>query len=84
MLGHAPLRSSELEPLSEEHSRLASSTVDQLAESVNHAEQTLRGLGLLLEGRPLPTALIGALGISLTEMRSQLPALREAVKEASG
>jgi len=69
--------------LEDETARLAHRTGDQLDESVRHVEQTLRGLALLMEGHTLSQALIGAMGISATELRSQLPALRKAVKEAS-
>lgn len=68
--------------LDEEALSLALRTVDQLDESISHAEQTLRGLGDLLEDFTLSQALVGAMGISVTELRSQLPALREAVKDA--
>ena len=61
---------------------LALRTVDQLDESVKCVETTLRSLGLLFEDFTLPQALIGALGISVTEIRSQIPALREAAKDA--
>ena len=74
-----PKKASRLEG---ETARLAHRTVDQLDEGVRLVEQTLRGLGLLMEDHTLPQALIGAMGISATELRSQLPALREAVKEA--
>jgi hypothetical protein len=70
--------------LCEDHAELAGRTVNQLDESIHCVEQTLRSLGLLMEDHTLPQALIGAMGISVTELRSQLPALREAVREAAG
>jgi hypothetical protein len=69
--------------LCEDHAALAERTVNQLDESIQHVEQTLRSLGLLMEDRTLPKALVGAMGISAVELRSQLPALREAVKDAA-
>lgn len=68
--------------LCEDHAELADRTVSQLDESVHCVEQTLRSLGLLMEDHTLPKALVGAMGHSVTELRSQLPALREAVKDA--
>lgn len=80
MLGHAP-KPTETAPLDREQVALALRTVDQLDQSVGLVEETLRQLGVQLEDFTLPKALIGSLGISVTEIRSQLPALREAAKE---
>jgi septation ring formation regulator EzrA len=68
--------------LEEEAIRLALRTVDQLGEGIELLETTLQSLGLLFEDFPLQKALVGAIGISVTEMRSQVPALREAAREA--
>jgi hypothetical protein len=70
------------EPLSEEATALGLRVTEQLAESVELAESALKSLGVLLEDFPLAKALIGAIGISAMEIRSQMPALRQAVKEA--
>jgi len=67
--------------LCEDHAELADHTVHQLDESIQHVEQTLRSLALLMEDHTLPKALVGAMGIATVELRSQPPALREAVKE---
>lgn len=65
-----------------EHQALALRTVTQLEQLQDLQEQALRTLGACFEDFTLPKALIGAIGISATEIRSQLPALRESVKEA--
>lgn len=69
-------------PMDDERRDFAKSLVDQFEETVQLQEQALRSLGTYLEDFTLPQALIGAIGVSVTEIRSQLPALREAVKEA--
>lgn len=74
----------ETPSLDDEHARLAARTVEQLDESVRHVEQTLRSLGMLLEDYPLPKALIGAMGMAAVDLRRQVPALKEAVKEVGG
>ena len=69
-------------PLDQEATALVLRTVDQLGESLALVQTTLHALGTLLEDHALPKALIGAMGSSATEIRSQLPSLREAAKDA--
>ncbi len=76
-------RPSKTPKLDEEEQRLAQRVIDQLDESVSLSESALRSLGVLLEAHDLPTALVGALGFSVTELRSQLPALRRAATAVS-
>jgi hypothetical protein len=75
-------RPKEEAQLGSDSAALARHTVAQLDESVTCVENCLKGLALLFEEVPLPAALIGAIGYSALEMRQQLPALREAAKEA--
>lgn len=70
------------EPLSAEAVALGLRQVEHLTKTVELSETTLKSLGTLLEDFPLAKALIGAVGISVMEIRSQIPALRQAVKEA--
>jgi hypothetical protein len=61
---------------------LADDGIKLLEQAIGLVEAELPALGELFEGHTLPRALIGAMGLSATELYSKLPALREAAKEA--
>lgn len=69
--------------LGSKEAELALQAIDQMDRSIELAEDCQRQLKQLFEERfPLPAALIGAMNYSLLEVRQQIPALREAAKEA--
>ena len=54
--------------------------VGDLAQAVSQVESKLATLtGFVTEDTPLAAAVFGAIGVSATEMRQQLPALKQAI-----
>lgn len=55
--------------------------ITELADQIDQAELLLSDLTGFFDGEPLPQALVGAMALSISEARQQLPALRQALRD---
>ena len=80
--GLPALAPTEPKPLDAQSLEHALHMVDLIDESVTNLEQSLRALGMLVNDFTLLHAILGALGANTVELRCQMPALRQATKDA--
>lgn len=82
MLGEISRQGSHPAPLSAETVKWAEGEIANLEQAVSDVEGSLMLLGAFFQAFTLPQAVVGAMGISVTELRSHLPALKQAAKDA--
>jgi hypothetical protein len=82
LLGHTkPPKRPEVDPSTIERGE---ELLTGLEQEISAVQSRLSLLGGFFDGDGLPMALIGAMGLSATELHSQLPALRQALRDLAG